>query len=167
MSHTIESFGQKVHEILAADPGPAGRDQVRVLLEQLLSDRAFVAEHLTDDCPQRRVLYRDEALGFVVLGHYFREARRTQPHDHGRYWAIYGQATGTTFMDEWEVVEPGSLEHAGKVRKKTTYELTPGKAHTYHEGILHSPWRTGPAKMIRIEGGPIEAEGRIAYDVVS
>ena len=166
MSHTIERFGQQVHDILVADPGPGGRDQVRVLLEQLLKDEAFVAEHLTDDTPQRRVLFRDDELGFVILGHYFREARRTKPHDHGRYWAIYGQATGTTFMDEWEVVEAGSLERPGKVKKKSTYELTPGHAQTYNEGVLHSPWRNGPAKMIRIEGGPIEAEGRVAYDVV-
>lgn len=167
MPHTIESFGRQVHDILTADSSPTGRDRVRVLLEQVLNDQAFVAEHLTDDIPQRRELYRDHELGFVILGHFFREARRTKPHDHGSYWAIYGQATGTTFMDEWEVVEAGTLERPGKVRKKTTYELTPGKAQTYNEGILHSPWREGPAKMIRIEGGPIESEGRVAYEVVA
>jgi hypothetical protein len=136
------------------------------LLEEVLRDEAFVREHLGDDLPQRRELYRDEQLGFVILGHYFREARRTQPHDHGDYWAIYGQASGTTFMDEWEIVEAGTLARPGKVRKKTTYELTPGHAHTYNEGVLHSPWRTGPAKMIRIEGGPIEHAERVSYQVI-
>ncbi|MET0285854.1 MAG: hypothetical protein ABW352_15340 [Polyangiales bacterium] len=167
MSFTIESFGRQVHDVLATDPGPAGRDRVRILLEQLLNDRAFVAEHLNDDTPQRRELYRDEQLGFVILGHYFREARRTKPHDHGKYWAIYGQASGVTYMDEWELVQAGTVDQPGKVRKKTTYELTPGHAQTYNEGVLHSPWREGPAKMIRIEGGPIEAERRVAYEVIA
>ncbi|HEY6876371.1 MAG TPA: hypothetical protein VI299_00045 [Polyangiales bacterium] len=165
MPHTIESFGRQVHDILVADPGPRGRDRVRILLEQVLRDEVFVAQYLDDETPQRRELYRDDALGFVILGHFFREARRTEPHDHGSYWAIYGQATGTTYMDEWEVVEPGTRERAGKVRKTVTYELAPGTAHTYNEGALHSPWRDGPAKMIRIEGGPIDA-GRVAYEVV-
>jgi predicted metal-dependent enzyme (double-stranded beta helix superfamily) len=166
MPYTVESFGRQVHDILAQDPSPTGRERVRVLLEEVLRDEAFVAQHLTDDSPQRRVLYHDEELGFVILGHHFREARRTKPHDHGAYWAIYGQAAGITFMDEWEIVEAGTRERPGKVRKKTTYELAPGHAHTYNEGVLHSPWRNGPAKMIRIEGGPIEAEGRVAYEVV-
>ncbi|MFT3926967.1 MAG: hypothetical protein QM778_30760 [Myxococcales bacterium] len=119
MSHTIESFGQRVHEILSADPNPAGRDEVRKLLEQVLRDAAFVAEHLTDDTPQRRVLFRDEELGFVVLGHHFREARRTKPHDHGRYWAIYGQASGVTYMDEWELLEPGSQDRPARSARKS------------------------------------------------
>ena len=48
----------------------------------------------------------------------------------------------------------------------TTYELTPGHARTYNEGALHSPWREGPAKMIRIEGGPIGREGQAEYEIV-
>jgi hypothetical protein len=139
---------------------------VRLLLEEWLRDREFVEAHVTDDHPQRRVLYQDAELGFVVLGHVFREAPRTKPHDHGSSWAIYGQAEGTTFMDEREIVERAEPGKPGKVRKVTTYELTPGHAHTYNEGVLHSPWREGPAKMIRIEGGPIEREDSISYEIV-
>ena len=166
MAHTVEEFGRKAHDILSVDPGPAGRDRVRILLEEVLRDEAFVAEQLAHQEVPRRVLYQDAELGFVVLGHVFPGPRRTKPHDHGSSWAIYGQATGSTFMDEWEILEPATPERPGKVRKLKTYELTPGHAHTYNEGVMHSPWREAPAKMIRIEGGPIEREGRFEYEIV-
>jgi hypothetical protein len=54
----------------------------------------------------------------------------------------------------------------GKVRKLKTYELTLGHAHTYNEGVMHSPWRERPARMIRIEGGHIEREGALDYEIV-
>jgi len=126
MPHTVEEFGRKAHDILSVDPGPAGRDRVRILLEELLQDGAFVAEQLANQEAPRRVLYEDGELGFLVLGHVFPGARRTKPHDHGASWAIYGQATGTTFMDEWEIVERATTGRPGKVRKLKTYELTPG-----------------------------------------
>jgi hypothetical protein len=160
MSKSIEEFGRRARDLLKAEPGPAGRERVRVSLEELLRDEAFVARVLGPQEEPRRELYKDAELGFVVLGHVFREARRTQPHDHGASWAIYGQAAGTTFMDEWEIVEPATAERPGTIRKITTYELTPGHARTYNEGVMHSPWREGPARMIRIEGGVIERDGR-------
>lgn len=162
---TIESFGLEVRRLLAADPGPAGRDRVRRLLEEAVADRAFWASHLGDEQPERRVLYQDAELGFAILGHVFHEARRTKPHDHGATWAIYSQFEGTTQMDEWDVIEAATAERPGKVRKARTYELTPGQARTYNEGVVHSPWREGPTKLVRIEGGPIEPVARREYDI--
>ncbi len=163
MPHTIEQFSTQVHNILTADAGAAGREQVRLLLEDVLKDEAFVAAHLGDDQPERRVLYEDPELGFLILGHVHRDAKRTKPHDHGSTWAIYGQAVGLTHMDEWEIVEPATPERPGKVRRARSYELTPGDAHLYNEGVLHSPWRDAPGKQIRIEGQHIDRLGRLAY----
>ncbi|HEY8353434.1 MAG TPA: hypothetical protein VIK69_00275 [Methylophilaceae bacterium] len=154
MSHTLESFSRKVREFLLADPGPAGREKVRQLLEEVVSDEDFVRLHLDDEQPQRRVLYKDPDLGFAILGHVFKEARRTQPHDHGSSWAIYGQASGETTMDGWEIVEPPANGQVGKVRLRDSIRLLPGAARVYNEGEIHSPRREGPAKLIRIEGNP-------------
>lgn len=81
MSQRVEQFGRQVHDIVSAEPGPSGRDRVRLLLEDLLRDEAFVAEQLAPQEEQRRVLYKDAELGFVVLGHAFPGPRRTKPHD--------------------------------------------------------------------------------------
>ena len=168
MSHTIESFSQQVHDILLADASPKGRDQVRVLLESVVQDQDFHQKYLDDTQPQRRVLYEDKTLGFAILGHVFKEARKTQPHDHGISWAIYGQVAGVTTMDGWDVVEaaePGGKP--GKVKLKDSVELKPGQVRVYNENEIHSPRRDGPAKLIRIEGNPNQttAAGRVWHVV--
>ncbi len=152
MSHTFETFSRRVHELLKADPGPGGREQVRQLLEEVLLLPSF-AELVGDDQPQRRELYSDAELGFVILGHVYHEAKRVSPHDHGSTWAIYGQVTGESIMDEWTILEDAVGDQPGLVKLSHTYRLKPGEAHLYNEGVLHAPRREAPAKLIRVEGG--------------
>jgi hypothetical protein len=163
MAFTIDTVAQQVRTFLLADQGPAGREQVRVYLQDVVSDQAFASEYLDDSQPQRRVLYEDTDLGFAILGHVFKEARRTQPHDHGVSWAIYGQVAGVTTMDGWDVIEPA--EPGGKpgtVKLRDSIELRPGNVRVYNENEIHSPRRDGPAKLIRIEGNPKQnAPGRV------
>jgi len=163
MAFTIDAVAQQVRNFLLADQGPAGREQVRVYLQDVVSDQAFASEYLDDSQPQRRVLYEDEALGFAILGHVFKEARRAPPHDHGVSWAIYGQVAGVTTMDGWDVVddaEPGGTP--GTVKLRDSIELKPGHVRVYNENEIHSPRREGPAKLIRIEGNPHQSPpGRI------
>jgi len=166
MAHTLEQFAAACHRILTADPGPTGRQQISVLLQEVLKDDAFVATHLGDNVPERKILYEDPELGFCILAHVYQGARTTAPHDHGPSWAIYGQARGETEMTDWELVEPASAEKPGKVRKVKTYTLTPGTAYTYHEGQLHSPRRAGPTRLIRLEGLNLEKVRRLAYEPV-
>jgi hypothetical protein len=71
----LESFAAAAHDILTATPGPQGREKVRALLQDVLLDRAFVAKHLGDDVPERKVLYEDPALGFCILAHVHHGAR--------------------------------------------------------------------------------------------
>jgi predicted metal-dependent enzyme (double-stranded beta helix superfamily) len=163
MSYQLDQFARDVHNVLAADPGPAGRERVRQLLQKVLVDEVFIATHLGDDQPQRRVLYEDPELGFLILGHVFHEAKRTKPHDHGPSWAIYGQAAGESIMDHWEIVEPARREAPGKVRLVESYHLTPGVAYVYNEGALHAPRREAPAKLVRIEGQHIDTASRFEY----
>ena len=154
MTHTFDTFVHRVRELLMADPGPQGREQVRQFLEEVLLSPGIVAL-LGDDQPQRRDLYEDPELGFVILGHVYHEAKRTSPHDHGTTWAIYGQVSGESIMDEWSIVEEAVGDQPGLVKLSRTYYLRPGKAHLYNEGVLHAPRREAPAKLIRIEGGHI------------
>ncbi len=165
MTHNLESFVHGVHDLIAADPGPAGRERARLLLEEVLLLPDFIAL-VGDDQPQRRVLYTDVALGFSVLGHVYHEAKRTKPHDHGASWAIYGQVTGESIMDEWTIVEQATPEVPGKVRLERTYRLKPGVARLYNEGVIHSPRREAPAKLIRIEGADLHGKQRLAWDTV-
>jgi predicted metal-dependent enzyme (double-stranded beta helix superfamily) len=166
MAHTLEQFSTSCHRILEADSGPKGRQMVCELLQTLLKDEDFIATHLGDDVPERKVLYEDSDLGFCILAHVYQGARESQPHDHGPAWAIYGQARGVTEMTDWELVEAASEDKPGKVRQAKTYTLSPGMAYLYNVGDLHSPRRTGPTRLIRIEGMNMEKVRRLAYEPV-
>jgi hypothetical protein len=164
MGHTLEQFSAECHRILSERPGVAGRNQVCALLMDVLKDDEFIATHLGDDVPERKILYEDPDLGFCILAHSYRGAKESQPHDHGPSWAIYGQAKGETMMSDWALVEPASPDKPGKVRHVRTYPLRPGMAHVYNVGDLHSPRRDGPTRLIRIEGTNMDKVRRLSYE---
>ena len=167
MAYTIEQMSDEMHRIVAADPGPDGRKKVCALVQTACADEAFVAKHLPADGPERKILYEDPDLKFCILAHVYRDAKESAPHDHGPTWAIYGQAVGQTVMSDWDMVEPASEGHVGKVRLRRNYTLTPGMAYVYNEGDLHSPRRDGPTRLIRIEGRDVTKIRRYAYERVA
>jgi hypothetical protein len=166
MPHSLEEFASTCHDLLKAEPGPGGRRKVCRLLQDVLRDEAFVTRHLASDGPERKILYEDPELGFCILAHNYAGAKESNPHDHGPSWAIYGQARGETEMSDWELLESASAEKPGKVRRARTYKLTPGSAHLYNEGDLHSPRRSGPTQLIRIEGTNMDKVRRLPYQAV-
>jgi hypothetical protein len=166
MAMTLEQLAAECRRILEADSGPAGRQQISAVVQKALLDDAFVARHLGDDVPERKILYQDPALGFCILAHNYRGAKESMPHDHGPSWAIYGQARGETVMSDWAVLEPAAEGKTGKVRRARSYPLKPGEAHVYNEGDVHSPRRDGPTKLIRIEGTNMEHVKRLAFEAV-
>jgi predicted metal-dependent enzyme (double-stranded beta helix superfamily) len=166
MIRTIEQFAADCHKILKAEPNPAGRSKVCTLLRDCLKDKEFVSTYLKDETPERKILYEDPELGFCILAHHYVGAKESAPHDHGPYWAIYGQAVGETEMSDYQLLEPAAPGKAGKVRKTKTYKLTPGVAHVYNEGDLHSPKRVDSTKLIRIEGVNMEKVKRLKFEAV-
>ena len=130
-------------------------------------DDEFIKTYLTDDVPERQVLYEDPELGFCILGHVYHGAKDSNPHDHGPSWAIYGQARGETVMTDYAPVARASEGQAGKARRVKDYTLTPGMAYLYNEGDLHSPRRDGPTRLVRIEGRNMEKVRRYPYERVA
>ena len=166
MTRTIDQFATACHDLLKKEPNPAGRSKVCALLQDYLKDDEFVSTCVRDETPERHILYEDPELGFVILAHHYRGAKNSNPHDHGPYWAIYGQARGETEMSDYELLEPATADKPGKVRKTRTYKLTPGVAHVYNEGDLHSPRRVDSTMLIRIEGVNMEKVKRLKFEAV-
>jgi len=166
MGFTLESFAADCHRLLKADPSPAGREQVRALVQEVLKDDEFVTKYINDNTPDRQVIYEDSELGFCICAHVNREAREANPHDHGSSWAIYGQVFGETEMSDWEILEPAVEGKPGKVRRARVYALKPGMAHLYNEGDVHSPKRLSTTGLIRIEGKNTQKMKRLAYKAV-
>ncbi len=166
MGFTLESFAADVKDALKQDPGPAGRERVRHLVQEALKGDIFIATYINDNTPDRQVIYEDPELGFCVCAHVNRDAREANPHDHGSSWAIYGQAFGETEMSDWEILEPASDGQSGKVRRARVYSLKPGMAHVYNEGDVHSPKRAAAPGLLRIEGKNTQKMKRLAYKAV-
>jgi hypothetical protein len=166
MATTLEQFTAQCATILRSEPGPSGRRQICMRLEQLLRDPEFVSKTVNGNTPERQVLYEDPELGFCVLAHNYNAAKDSAPHDHGPSWAIYGQAAGETEMTDYALVAPPAEGKPGKARPVRTYKLTPGAAYLYNEGDLHSPRRRGPTRLIRIEGVNMDRIKRPKFEAV-
>lgn len=163
MGYTLDSFAARCRDILKAENNPAGRSKVCSVLQEALKDEDFVKKTFDDATPERKILYEDPDLGFCILAHNYHGPKESPPHDHGPSWAIYGQAKGETAMSDWELLEPATTEKPGKVRKTRSYKLTPGVAHVYNEGDLHSPSRTDATRLIRLEGTNMEKVKRLKF----
>jgi hypothetical protein len=166
MGMTLEQLAAECRRILETHPGPDGRTKVSQVISGVLKDEAFVAKHLGDDVPERKILYEDPTLKFCILAHNYQGAKESNPHDHGPTWAIYGQARGETVMSDWHVLEPAAEGKPGKVKLARSYPLKPGDAHVYNEGDVHSPRRDGPTKLIRVEGRNMDREKRFSFEKV-
>jgi len=155
VGYTLQELAADIRRELGADPGPAAKAKVCGLVARALTDPAFVAANLKDRPAgghPREVLYEDPELGFCVCGHVYPKAASGSPHDHGSSWAIYGQAAGVTEMTEWKIVEKGDNGSPTTVEPVATYVMNPGDVRLYDVGVVHSPKRESPVKLIRIEG---------------
>ncbi len=149
---TLDEFRGPRRAALKDNPGTEGRRKLLRLVREALNDRAFVTAHINDSTPERQVLYEDPDLGFTVLAHAYKDAKTSGPHDHGPSWAIYGQAEGETIMTDWECLARPSEGTPGKAKRIRDYAMRPGDAYLYEPGVLHSPRRDGPTRLLRIEG---------------
>jgi predicted metal-dependent enzyme (double-stranded beta helix superfamily) len=165
-AYDLDQFIADCRTTLARDPGPAGREQVMQNLECLLANKDFIAKHCGDDQPVGiKVLYEDPKLGFQVLSHVMDKARVSPPHDHGKSWAIYGQAAQWTDMIEWAREDDGSDPKHAKLKPVKKYRLTPGKAGIYQDGAIHSIDYPDNARFIRVTGTDLDKIERIKIDL--
>ena len=166
MAYNLDQFISDCRTILTRDPGRAGREEVRLKLERLLSDRDFIEKYCGEAVPRGlQVLYEDPELGFQVLAHINDKARVSPPHDHGESWAIYGQATHYTDMTEWERKD----DDAGKAKLEPVkkYRLMPGHAGIYQDGTIHSIDYPDYARFIRVTGTNLDKIERARFDLAS
>lgn len=168
MSYTLEKFCEDVRTALETRPGPAGREQVRVLLERLLKDEAFVAGYCGADAePGVRTIYRDAKTGFNVLVHIYAKGKTSPPHDHGKSWAVYGQAIGWTDMTLWKRRDDGLTEGYADLEMEGTYRIEPGMAGVFETGVIHSIHFLDGAKFVRVTGTDLDTIPTSRFDVAA
>jgi predicted metal-dependent enzyme (double-stranded beta helix superfamily) len=168
MSYDLDQFVADCRAILKRDPGPKGREEVRLQLEHLLANKDFIEKYCGEGVPRGlKVLYDDPDMGFQILAHINDKARVSPPHDHGASWAIYGQATHYTDMIEWEREDDGSSSEKAKLKPVKKYRLTPGHAGIYQDGTIHSIAYPDYARFIRVTGTNLDNIQRVRFDLES
>jgi len=156
MAHTVSQLANEFRAALKAQPGPAGREQVCKVLKEALVDQDFIKATFDDNTPERKILHEDPELGFCICGHVYPDEANGAPHDHGNSWAIYGVAKGDTEMTDWRIVKKAEGGSPNLVEPVRTYVMKPGDCMVYDVGAVHSPKRSGPTKLVRIEGKNLE-----------
>jgi hypothetical protein len=168
MPYDLNQFVADCRTSLKRDPGPKGREEVRMALERLLANKEFVEEYCGEQVSRGlKVLYEDAELGFQVLAHINDKARVSPPHDHGASWAIYGQATHYTDMIEWEREDDGSKPEQAKLKPAKKYRLLPGHAGIYQDGKIHSIDYPDYARFVRVTGTNLDKIKRVRFDLDS
>jgi hypothetical protein len=156
MGKKLDTFAAQCHDIIKQGTSKEQLDKVKSLLEPLLVDPEFVAEHLGPDFDSNRdIIYQDPELGFCIIAHLYKGENEAPPHDHGPTWAIYGQSSGVTRMTEYQKLTAAKADQPGKVKPVKAYDLKPGMAVAYPAGALHAPKRAGDTKLVRMEGRDI------------
>ena len=107
--------------------------------------------------PGIRTLYRDKETGYNVLVHVYEGGKKGPPHDHGRSWAVYGQAAEWTDMTLWKRKDDGAKVGFADLDEAETFRLSPGKAGTFEIGDIHSIHFPDGARFVRVTGTDLDA----------
>lgn len=168
MAYTLDAFVKDTQAALKADTGPGGREKVRVLLEKLLANRAFVDEAVGPAAPiGTRKLYEDKDLGFVVLAHCNPKPHQSPPHDHGASWAVYGQAVKYTDMSVYKRLDGGQGAGEARLEKVKSYRLEPGHAGVYDVGAIHAIDYPEGSRFVRVTGRDLDYVQRLKFDTAA
>ncbi len=165
MQQALEEFVRACKKALQDRPGPEGRVQAARLLEQAVTEPAFLKACFGAGEPGRRTLYQDPELGFCVLAYDMDEPRVSPPHDHGPSWAIYAQAESHTDMTEYERADGGKGPGPAKLKEARRYRLNPGQAGIFETDAIHRIDYPAGAKFVRVTGEDMEAVPRLKYDL--
>ena len=158
MVSTFEQFCESSREALKNDKGPEGRKKVQQHLEELLNSPEFIEAECGPNADAGiRTIFRDKETGFNVLVHVYESGKKGPPHDHGRSWAVYGQAAEWTDMTMWKRNDDGSKEGFADLEEVETFRLTPGKAGIFEVGDIHSIQFPDGARFVRITGTDLDS----------
>jgi len=165
MVYSLEQFCADCRAALKTNSGPAGREEVRKKLENLLHDPVFLSAECGDDAEVGiRTIYKDEETDFNILVHIYEAGKTGPPHDHGESWAVYGQAAQWTDMILWKRLDEADDNGKAKLAEYKSYRLEPGMAGTFEPGDIHSIHFPDGARFVRVTGTNLDSIPTYRFD---
>jgi hypothetical protein len=167
MGYSLKDFCGDTIAILKTGSSRQHVDKVKAHMERLLIDPDFVKQYFNDEQPLGLKRIHVDPLGFEVMTYRYTEPRKSNPHDHGDSWAIYGQVAEYTEMTEWDRLDDGSNPEVAKLKPNPGYRLTPGKAGVYFGRQLHSTQTPVGTRYLRVTGTDLENIERLRIDAAT
>ncbi len=167
MGYSLQDFCRDTTAILRTGSSRQHVDKVKAHMERLLVDPGFVKQYFNDEQPLGLKRIHVDPLGFEVMTDRYTEPRKSNPHDHGESWAIYGQVAEYTEMTEWDRLDDGSNPEIAKLKPNPSYRLTPGKAGVYFGRQLHSTQTPVGTRYLRVTGADLENIERLRIDAAT
>lgn len=167
MGYSLQDFCRDTTTILKTGSSRHHVDKVKAHMERLLVDPDFVKQYFNDEQPLGLKRIHVDPLGFEVMTYRYNEPRKSNPHDHGDSWAIYGQVAEYTEMTEWDRLDDGSNLEVAKLKSNPSYRLTPGKAGVYFGRQLHSTQTPVGTRYLRVTGTDLENIERLRIDAAT
>jgi len=167
MGYSLQDFCRDTTAILKTGSSRQHVDKVKAHMERLLVDPEFVKQYFNDEQPLGLKRIHVDPLGFEVMTYRYTEPRKSNPHDHGDSWAIYGQVAEYTEMTEWGRLDDGSNPEIAKLKPNPSYRLTPGKAGVYFGRQLHSTQTPVGTRYLRVTGADLENIERLRIDAAT
>jgi predicted metal-dependent enzyme (double-stranded beta helix superfamily) len=165
MTYNLEEFCDDCRQAIADKGDTSNLATVVENLEKLLKNRDFVNEICGPDAETgTHVLYQDPEKEFMVLSHINPKGKTSPPHDHGKSWAIYGQAVQFTEMTEYDRVDKGGEDGKAEVKQSRKYRLDPGMAGIFKADEIHSIHFPDDTRFIRVTGTDLSKLNTKRYD---
>lgn len=163
MTRELDTFCAEARHALQSKPLEAALPAIAQSLAALLANPAFVSATFDEGTPAgKRLLYRDEATGFLVLAHVQPPGKSGAPHDHGASWAVYGNARGRTDMTEYRRINGAQEAHA-VLRPEARYSIQAGQTRAYPSGAIHATAHPELAWVLRITGTDLDTVARYRF----
>lgn len=144
-NEAIQKFIASVRRLFAAEPSAETRwRQMSPLLQELLADPSVVGQSRNwPHCSQGQraenlLFYEDPDYKFVINGLVKAPGSRTQIHDHGHNWTLYGVLDGHETIERYERLDDGSKPDYADIRQTVSVKVGPGKVDLVRPYEIHA-----------------------------
>jgi hypothetical protein len=166
---SFERYIAEIRSVWGGGKDPELPFKVKALMEKMLKatprDEPWIADLIREAKPSRE-LYRDPDFGFIQMGHVHQQTHGNMPHDHGPCWVVYGSYSGLTEITLYRRTDDGNTPGRATLEKKDLHRLSPGVAHAYVPGDIHSTRAVeGPAVVFRFLSYDLEKIQRHRYNL--